>query len=367
MADVVLEKFARTVIQYSLSIRPGDLLMIRSSTLGVPLLKEVYREALRAGANVFHRLGFESELEIFYGEASDEQLDWMSEVEKLEVESVTARLNIQATINTRATSGVDSVRYARHMRSQAPINEIHRQRSAAGEMRWCGTLYPTNALAQEAGMSLTDYEQFVYGAMFLDRDDPIAEWQRFSRDQQAKVDYLDKVKTLRFVAEDTDLTMSVTGRSWMNSDGKRNFPSGEVFTGPVEDSANGTIRFTYPAIRSGHEVEDVRLTFKNGRVVDAQASRGLDHLLAELDTDSGARYLGEVAVGNNYGIQRFTKNTLFDEKIGGTCHFALGASYPETGGQNHSAIHWDMVCDLRRGGEIHADGQVIHRDGRWLM
>ena len=367
MTDSVLEKFARTLVHYSLSIRKGDLLMIRTSTLGVPLLKEVYREALRAGANVFHRLTFESEFELFYEEASDEQLDWLSPIETLEVESVTARLNIQATINTRATAGVDSVRYARHMRSQAPISEIHRQRSAAGKMRWCGTLFPTNALAQEAGMSLTDYERFVYGAMFLDRDDPIAEWQAFSRDQQAKVDYLDKVKTLRFVAEDTDITVSVAGRTWMNSDGKRNFPSGEVFTGPVEDSANGTIRFTYPAIRNGHEVEDVRLTFKDGRVVDATASRGLDHLLAELDTDSGARFLGEVAVGNNFGIQRFTKNTLFDEKIGGTCHFALGSSYPETGGQNHSAIHWDMVCDLRCGGEIHADEQVIHKDGKWLI
>src|SRR2546421_8387013 len=187
MSDTVLEKFARTVVHYSLDIRPGDLLMIRTTTLAVPLLREVYREALKVGANVFHRMAFDGEIEMFYTGASDEQLDWLSPIEKLEVESVTARLSIQATFNTRATAGVDSARYARNTRAQAPLNEIHRARSAAGALRWCGTLFPTNALAQEAGMSLSEYEQFVYGAMFLDKEDPIAEWRRVSRGQPSKV------------------------------------------------------------------------------------------------------------------------------------------------------------------------------------
>jgi aminopeptidase len=367
MPDVMLEKFAKTLVKYSLAIVPGDLLMVRTTTLAVPLLREVYREALNAGANVFCKVNFEGETETFYGAASEAQLDWVSPIEKLEMESVSTRLSIQAPFNTRATAGVNPAHRSRHIRAQNPITDIHRKRSAAGEIRWCGTLFPTNALAQEAGMSLADYQQFVFGAMFLDKDDPIAAWQAFSKAQQDKVDYLNRVKKLRFVAEDTDLTLSVEGRTWMNSDGKRNFPSGEVFTGPVEDSANGTIRFTYPAIHGGHEVENVRVTFESGRVVDAQATRGLDHLLEELETDSGARFLGEVAIGNNYGIQRFTKNILFDEKIGGTCHLALGASYPETGGKNESALHWDMVCDLRQGGEIFADGQLIHKDGKWTI
>lgn len=365
MADSILEKFARTVVRYSLDTRPGDLFVVRSTTLAIPVVAEVCREALRAGANVVSRLSFDGQSEILYEEASDEQLDWVSPIDILEAESVTARLTINAPFNTRASSGTDPAKAARLMRAQAKLAGITRRRSAAREMRWCGTLFPTHALAQEAGMSLPDYEQFAYSAMFLDKDDPIAAWQAFSVDQQKKVDILDKVRTLRIVAEDTDLTLSVAGRKWMNSDGHRNFPSGEVFTGPIEDSANGHIRYTFPGISAGREVEDIRLRFESGRVVEASAGRGQEYLLAMLDSDSGARFLGEVAIGNNYGIEQFTKNTLFDEKIGGTCHLALGSSYPETGGLNESALHWDMVCDLRQGGQIYADGQVIHQDGQW--
>jgi aminopeptidase len=216
-------------------------------------------------------------------------------------------------------------------------------------------------------MSLVEYEQFVYAAMFLDREDPAAEWRKFSVEQQKKVDYLDQVRELRIVAEDTDLRMQVGGRKWMNSDGRRNFPSGEVFTGPIEESVNGHIRFSFPAIRGGGAIEDVRLRFENGRVVEASAARGEESLLREIETDEGARYLGEVAIGNNYGIQRYTRNTLFDEKIGGTIHVALGSSYPDTGGKNQSAIHWDMVCDLRQGGAVYADGEVIHENGNWKV
>jgi aminopeptidase len=258
-------------------------------------------------------------------------------------------------------------RAALRARAVQRLNATAGRRSATGEMRWCSTLFPTHALAQEADMSLPEYEEFVYRAMFLDQPDPIAAWQAFSMDQQKKADLLEQVETLRFVAEGTDLTVRVGGRKWMNSDGKRNFPSGEVFTGPIEDSANGTIRFTFPSLRGGREVDEARLSFRNGRVVEATAARGEDAMLRELDTDEGARYLGEVAIGNNYGIQRYTKNTLFDEKIGGTCHFALGKSYAETGGTNVSAIHWDLVCDLRQGGEVIADGKTIHRDGQWVV
>lgn len=367
MADLILEKFAKTVVRYSLDTRPGDLFIIRTTTLAIPLVREVYAEALRAGANPLIRLAFDGQEDLFMREASKRQLAWVSPTEKMEAKRVTARLNIQAPYNTRGGKPGNPEAPKLRARALAGLGKISMDRSASGEMRWCGTLFPTHALAQEAGMSLPEYEEFVYSAMFLDKDDPAAEWRKFSVAQQGKVDYLDKVSELRIVAEDTDLRMKVAGRKWMNSDGHRNFPSGEVFTGPIEETVNGHIRFTFPAIRGGAAVEDVRLKFENGRVVDASASGGEEILLRELETDEGARYLGEVAIGNNYGIQRFTRNTLFDEKIGGTIHVALGNSYPDTGGKNRSAIHWDMVCDLRQGGVVYADGEVIHENGIWKV
>ncbi len=364
MPDAMLQKFARTLVRYSLDLHEGDVLLARTTTLAVPLMQQVYREALEAGARVIPRLSFDGQEETFLRAASDAQIAWVSPIERAEMETITARLTISAPFNTRGAG--DAAKQGRHARAQSELTARFRQRSAEGTLKWTGTLSPTHALAQEAGMSLAEYEDFVYKAMFLDHDDPIAAWRQFSVDQQKHVDRLDSVKTLLIVAEDTNLTLSVAGRKWMNSDGHRNYPSGEVFTGPVEESANGTIRFTFPAVRGGQEVEDVRLRFADGRVVEATAARGQDYLNAVLDTDPGARYLGEVAIGNNYGIQRFTKNTLFDEKIGGTCHLAVGSSYLETGGTNDSSVHWDMVCDLRQGGEIYADGEIIHRDGQWV-
>jgi len=240
------------------------------------------------------------------------------------------------------------------------------ERAAVGEMRWCGTQYPTEAHAQDAEMSLTDYEDFVFKSCLLDQDDPGAGWQGVRDSQQHIVDYLMAHDTIHIVAPGTDLTYRTGGRIWINSDGKHNFPSGEVFTGPHEDSAEGHVRFSYPAIYNGREVEDVRLTFKAGKVVEATAGRGQEFLLAMLDTDPGARYLGEVAFGLNYGIQRFTRNILFDEKIGGTMHMALGRAYPDTGGKNDSAIHWDLISDLREG-EVYADGELCYRAGKFLI
>jgi aminopeptidase len=366
LADQMLERMARTLVRYSLEVRPGDLLLVRTTTLAVPLVREVYREALEAGANVVCRFSFDGQEDLLYATASDEQLAWVSPADRLDAEQVTARLTINAPFNTRSGRPKATTGFAARTKALAELQRIGARRSASGEMRWCGTLFPTQALAQEADMSLMEYEKFVFDAMFLDQEYPIAAWQNFSKDQQRRVDRLDRAQTLRIVAEDTDLTMRVAGRKWMNSDGRRNFPSGEVFTGPVEDSVEGHIRFSFPSMRGGSEVQDVRLRFEEGRVVEATAARGQEALDRELGVDEGARYVGEIAVGNNYGIQRYTKNTLFDEKIGGTCHLALGSSYAETGGRNESAIHWDLVCDLRSGGEIYADGEIIHRNGKWV-
>ncbi|MGC8668466.1 MAG: aminopeptidase [Chthonomonadales bacterium] len=367
MANIFVVRFAETLLNYSLSVREGDIFLVRTSPLATELLTEIYRLALQAGAFVSHELSFDGQSALYYGHAQPEHLDWVAPWELLQAQTVTTRLTINAPYNTREAAGADAAKLSRRARALGELGRITRQRAAAGDLRWCSTLFPTHALAQEAGLSLREYEDFVYHAMFLTQEDPIAAWRAFSVQQQAIANRLEQVRTLRIVARDTDLELSVAGRRWINSDGRRNFPSGEVFTSPVEDTARGHIRFSYPAVANGRDVEDVHLWFEKGRVVRAEAGRGEEYLRAMLDTDPGARYLGEVAVGNNYNITRFTRNTLFDEKIGGTCHLALGASYPDTGGLNDSAIHWDMVCDLRQGGAIYADGELIHKDGRWLV
>jgi aminopeptidase len=245
--------------------------------------------------------------------------------------------------------------------------KTYMQRAASGELRWVVTLFPTHAYAQDAEMSLSEYEDFVYGACMPDEDDPTAYWRRFSAWQQKIVDWLKGKERVHIVGPETDLRLSIAGRSFINSDGRRNMPSGEVFTGPVEDSAEGHVYFSYPAIYCGHQVTGVRLWFKDGKVVKATAEKNEDFLLETLDTDQGARYLGEFAIGTNEGITRFTGQILFDEKIHGSFHIAVGSGYPETGSKNQSAIHWDMICDMRAGGEIWVDDELLYRDGEFVV
>jgi len=370
MTDPRLTKWAKTLAQYSLAIQPGEQVLIRVDEAGMPLAKEVYRAALASGAHPHIQVLIDGLDEIFLTTASDAQLGWVSPIKKFEYETIDVLCAIVAPTNNSALAGVAAERQALMQSVSSAIRKSFFNRAAEGKTRWNLTLYPTPAAAQNAKMSLASYEDFLLRAMFLDKDDPAAAWKAFSDEQQRYVDYLSKVETLRFVANDTDLTMRVGGRVWVNSDGHKNFPSGEVFTGPIEDSVNGTVRYTFPTAHLGHEVDDVRLTFENGKVVKANAARGLDFLETMLDSDPGARILGEVAVGNNYGVQRFTRNTLYDEKIGGTFHLALGNAYPETGGTNVSAVHWDMVCDMRPeagGGAIYADGILIHENGQWVI
>ena len=367
MADPRHRKMAEVLVRYSLALKPGDKVLIRAPFLAAPLVREVYAEALRAGAHPEVRMELAGLDELKLREASDEQLAFLPETERHAIEYFDALLRIRAAENTRALSGADPRRAAILQQAAAPIGGRQMARAASGVLRWCGTLFPTQAHAQDAGQSLADYEDFVFGAMLLDRDDPAAAWRAVHAEQERIIAFLSRHDEIRIVAPDTDLTYRVGGRTWINSSGARNFPSGEVFTGPHEDSANGTVRFTYPAIHNGREVEDVRLTFRDGRVVEATAARGEDYLRAMLDLDPGARRLGEVAFGLNYGIARFTKNTLFDEKIGGTMHLALGRSYPDSGGTNESAIHWDMVCDLRAGGAVYADGRRCYEGGRFTV
>jgi aminopeptidase len=293
----------------------------------------------------------------FFCHAKDPQLDRFAPIELAEAQAADAVIAINAPANTRALASVDPALIARVGKARAPILQ------ARLKTRWCSTVWPTPALAQEASMGDDEYAAFVGRALFLDRPDPAAAWRSLSERQERLVERLALARQIRIEAEGTDLQLGVAGRSWVNSDGKRNMPSGEVFTGPIENSANGSIRFTVPTGPRGVEVSGVELTFRDGEVVAASAERGEAYLEKALQTDDGARFLGELGIGTNEGIDRPTGLILLDEKMAGTVHLALGRSYPETGGRNSSALHWDLICDLRRGGRLTVDEQVINEDG----
>ena len=367
MADPRVEAMARILVDYSVNIQPGEFVRVRGAYEGAPLLRAVYRRVLERGGHPWLQIGLDGVEEIFYKYASDEQLTYVSNIDRQLVEELNASISVWTEVNTKALTAIDPAKQARARAARRPIGERLLERAAKKELKWTGTAYPTHAFAQDAEMSLTEFEDFLYGAALVAEPDPIGAWQAVSHEQQRLVDWLNSKHEIRLIGPDTDLTLSVAGRTWENCDGRENFPDGEIFTGPVEDSANGTVRFTYPACEGGREVEDVRLWFEKGKVVKATAAKNEAYLLAMIDTDEGARYLGEFAFGTNQGVQRFTKNILFDEKIGGTVHMALGTGYPETGSQNRSAIHWDMICDLRRGGEVWVDDVLLAQDGKFLI
>ncbi|MBX3062086.1 MAG: aminopeptidase [Anaerolineae bacterium] len=366
MADINLQKLAEVLVHYSLEIKPGEKLWVRA--LGDPgsMLRSFYQEAVKAGALIFltHYSDDLQQAVIRYG--TDEQITFMPDTEMLAMDYCDLMLALYAEQNTKASNSLDSAKLALLESARKEWIDRFLTRSASGDLRWCLTLLPTQASAQDAGMALQDYEDFVYGAMLLNTPDPVAAWRQVDVQQQRIADYLMKHDEIHIVAPGTDVTYRVGGRIWKNASGKVNFPDGEVFTGPLENSVNGYVTFSYPAIWRGKEVEDVRLEFSEGKCVKATAARGEEYLNAMLDMDEGARYVGEVAFGLNYGIQQFTRNLLFDEKIGGTMHMALGASYPETGGLNKSALHWDIVCDLHEG-MVYADGEVCYEKGKFVI
>jgi aminopeptidase len=264
-------------------------------------------------------------------------------------------------------SGIDSKKQQISSQARQGLMQTYMERAAKKELRWTLTQFPCPAYAQDADMSLGEYEDFVYGATFCDQDDPIAEWKRIHDEQQKVVDWLTGKKLVTVKSPNADLSLSIESRTFINADGTNNMPSGEVFTGPVEDSANGWVEYTYPAINRGKEVEGIRLEFEDGKVIKASAEKNEEFMLTMLASDEGARYLGEFAIGTNYGIQKFTKSILYDEKIGGTFHMALGAGYPETGSKNVSSIHWDMICDIREDSEIRVDGDLLYKDGKFMI
>ena len=366
MSDPRVEKLASVLVDYSVGAREGQQITIEAPTVAAPLVREVYRRILAAGAHPLPRIGIEGMLENLMLDGSAQQLDWVNPARRDDIEEVDGRVVIRAPNNTRSLTSVDAPKQARLHRALEPQRNRYLERAAKGELNWVLTMFPTQAAAQDAGMSLPEFEDFVFAAGCLDRDDPVAEWQRFGERLDRVEEFLSGVSELRVLAEDTDLRLGVAGRRWIGSRGRENFPDGEIFTGPVETSVEGAIRFTYPAIFQGREVDDVRLRFEKGEVVEANASRGEDLLREMVSVDEGARRVGEFAFGLNEAVTSFTREILFDEKIGGTVHLALGTAYPETGSTNRSALHWDLICDLRNGGEVYADGELAYRDGAFL-
>jgi aminopeptidase len=351
------DAFAALLCDWCLEVAPGQRVLVESTTLAQSLSLALHRALLQRDAWPFVRLTPPSLAADFYRHARELHRTLAPPVDLALTEAIDALVRIDAPANTTELADVDPALVAQVALTRKPLQEASLSR------RWCGTLLPTPALAQQAGMAEAEYAAFVTRALFLDRADPIRAWRELSAMQATLVQRLSPAREIRIEAEGTDLRLRVDGRTWINSDGRRNMPSGEVFTGPLEDSANGMIRFTVPTGPRGVTVTGVQLEFRDGKVVHASAQRGQHYLDAALATDSGAPFLGELGIGTNTGIDRPTGNILLDEKLAGTVHLALGRSYPETGGVNASALHWDLICDLRQGGRLCADAEVLIADG----
>jgi aminopeptidase len=367
MSDPRLARLAELLVGYSVGLSPGQILRIDSPSVATPLAEELYRASLRAGGHPYASVELESLPEILVAEGNGDQLDFVSPVAEAEIDSVDAIVTIWAERNTRAFTSAEPARHQRLIAASRALTNRRWERISTGRLRWAGVLFPTSAHAQDAGMSQRDYEQFVYRACHVDgEDDPVAHWQATQDELAGRAAQLGRARELRIIGPDTDLKVVVDGRRWEPADGRYNMPDGEVYTSPVETETQGEIRFTFPALFQGREVDDIRLRFEGGSIVHAEARRGGEFLDALLAMDEGARRLGEVAFGLNYEIDRFTSNTLFDEKIGGTMHVALGSAFRELGGLNESGLHWDLVCDLRTDGEVYADGELVWRAGQFL-
>lgn len=366
--DNHLQKLASILVRYSAEVKPGHTVLIRSESLEAqPLVQAIFQEVYRAGALPVPFLTVD-EKEVLAMEATDDLhlLEVPDPMYKMMAEQANVMISIKASVNPRNLSQYHAEKQAAIAKAAAVPSHIIMQRGSDGLARWCVTQYPTKAFAQAAAMSQPQYEEFVLNACKVHLDDPVAEWQAVDRFQQRLVDHLVGKKHVHVRGANIDLKMSIEGRKFINANGKNNMPDGEIFTGPVENSVSGWVKFTYPAYYRGNEVDGIELNFEDGRVVKASAETNEPFLFSVLDFDAGSRYLGEFAIGTNRHIQRFTGSILFDEKIGGTVHMAVGRGYSETGSKNDSQVHWDMICDMRDGGEILVDGELFYKNGEFL-
>lgn len=363
MADPRVKKLAQIMTHYSLKVKPGHQVLLQTTPLADEFNLAFFEEVTKAGGIIFTMNAIPGATEVFFKHASNKQLDYASPVREMIYKTFDARMVVQADTNTRELASVDPKKLARFSKANAEIFKTLLRRIERKEMTWCLTVYPTHALAQEANMSLGDYREFVYEAGLLNSKDPVALWKAEAKKQQQLINWLKGKNKVSLKGDNIDLTLSIKGRKFIPCAGDQNFPDGEIFTSPVENSASGWVRFKYPIIFAGQEIEDIELWFENGKVVKEKARSNQAMLTSQLNTDKGARYLGEWGIGTNYGIQQFTKNILFDEKIGGTIHLALGLGFEEAGGKNVSGLHWDMICDMKNS-EIHIDGKLFYKNGK---
>jgi aminopeptidase len=373
VTDPRVQKFAKVLVEHSARVAPGDRVLIEATTAAEPLIRELYIQILEKGGIPHPMIALpgmmplsQDDMYVTYAK-TDAQLEFVPTFYKLAYEQFESRIRVHSATNTRGSSNLDPVKAGKRGKALSAITEAQFRRGAEGSLKWVTTQYPTEAYAQDANMSLEEYENFVFGAVHTNEDDPIAFWKSVEAKQQSAVDYMKGKHQVILRGPNVDLTLSVKGRTFMNSFGTFNMPDGEIYTGPVEDSVNGWVKFTYPANYGGVSVENAEVTFSKGRVQKAQADKNQDYLLKTLDSDAGSRYLGEFAIGTNFDIQRFTGQILFDEKIGGSFHIAFGAGYPETGSKNKSSIHWDMICDMRTDSEITVDGELFYKNGQFVF
>jgi len=363
MTDPRISNLARILVGYSVKVKEGETCMIDASTAAEPLVAAVYDEVLAAGGQPVVSMSFEGQSASYLSRANEAQLKWISPLSEWAAEKADCRIAIGAETNTRQLSQIPPDRQTKRQAATRRLMERTMQRAATGEHRWVYTLYPTNAFAQDAEMSLRDFEDFYFRACLAENDDPLGAWTAASEECRRLAEWIEGREEVHLTAPGTDLRLGVAGRHFIPCAGEHNMPDGEFFTGPIEDSVEGEVSFHLPSVIGGREVAGVRLRFEAGKVVDASAERGEEFLIGLLDTDDGARRLGELGIGTNYGIDRGTRDVLLDEKIGGTVHLAVGASYPESGGTNESAVHTDLVCDLRKGGRIEIDGELLQENG----
>ncbi len=367
MFDDFAPRLAQILTEYSQPIQAGDYVLIMGSTEAEPLIRALYEAVLRRGGNPSVRLALPGLDEALYALGNDDQLSFVDPLAREAIERADVMFRILAPYNTKHLSGVAPERSALRQQAQRPIIQRYFERTADGSLRWniCG--WPTQAAAQQAEMGLLDYTEFVYKASALDKDDPIAHWQQVKEKQARLVKWLEGKKHAEVRGPGIELSLDFEGRTWISAWGDNNFPDGEIFTSPVKTSVNGHVEFSFPTVYGGREVSGVKLTFKDGKVVEASAEKNEAYLLSQLEMDEGARFLGEFAIGTNYGIQRFTGEILFDEKIGGTIHMALGQAFEEAGGTNKSLVHWDMIHEMKNGGSITIDGTLFYENGQFVV
>jgi len=367
MTDTRIEKLAELLVNYCIEVKPGHNVLLHGHQAAQPLMIEMQKQTLLAGGHPMMLGILEGQDYTFLKYANEEQLAHVHEPYKWIMENFDARIRLICETNTKELEHLDPQKQVIQARAYGTLLNTMLERASKGTFRWCVTLFPTQAHAMDAGMSLEEYSDFVFRACLPDMNDPVGHWRKVSAEQQKLVEWLKGRKKVHVLGKDTDLHMNIEGRPFINCDGKENMPDGEIFTSPHEDSMEGNVFYSYPCIYNGREVSGVRLWFEKGKVIKATAEKNEEYLLKTLETDEGARYVGEWAIGTNYGIDRFSGEILFDEKIGGSFHMALGTGFPESGGLNRSDIHWDMICDMRDGGEIYVDDILFYKDGKFVV